>query len=74
MNLASLTDATWKRVVMAALTSAAIIFSLQTFASSSYIQTEKIRQETARGQHCLKWQVHEVNDQQIVECLRWETK
>ena len=72
MNVSSLTDATWKRVVLAAVVSVAIIFSLRSFASSSDIETQKVQLESARGQHCQKWQTKRVDDQPKVECVKWD--
>ena len=71
MNLASFTDAVWKRVALAVLVSLAIIFSLRTFASSSDIETQKVQLESARDQHCEKWQISRQNGDPQAECVRW---
>ena len=61
----------WKRLVAAAALSGAIIFAVSTFASSSYVQTQKVQQESARGQHCKKWDITTEGNETVVHCLRW---
>ncbi|MSU75909.1 hypothetical protein EXS54_00315 [Patescibacteria group bacterium] len=64
-------DATWKRVLAAAVLSGAIILAVSTFASSSYVQTQKVQIESARGQHCLSWKYQTVNKETHVSCNKW---
>ena len=74
MNLARFTDAIWKRILMALVVSVVIVLSLQAFASSSDIETQKVQLESARGQHCERWQTKQVDGERQAECLRWDTK
>lgn len=64
-------DATWKRVLAAALLSGVIILAVNTFAESSYVQTQKVQQESARGQHCEQWKYQTVDGQSEVSCAKW---
>ena len=64
-------DTTWKRILAAGLLSAAIILAVSTFAESSYVQTQKIQQESAAGQHCEQWKYRSVNGQTGVSCAKW---
>lgn len=64
-------DATWKRVLAAAILSGIIIFAVSTFASSSYVQTQKVQLESAQGQRCLDWAYDRVNGETVVSCERW---
>lgn len=72
MNSISLLDTSWKRLLAAAALSGAIIFSISTFAESTYIQSQKARIETDRGQHCQKWQYQKIgNGEKSVSCEKW---
>lgn len=64
-------DTTWKRVLAAGLLSGAIVLAVSTFAESSYVQTQKVQQESARGQHCEKWNYRAVNGDSQVTCVKW---
>lgn len=67
-------DTTWKRLLAAGALSGIIILSISTFAESTYVQSQKLQQESARGQHCKKWQLKKSGDQTNVICLKWATK
>lgn len=65
-------DATWKRVLAAALLSGIIILAVSTFAESSYVQTQKIQQESASGRHCSQWKYRTEQSQTEVSCVKWQ--
>ena len=67
-------DATWKRILAAALLSGLIILAVSTFAESSYVQTQKVQQESARGQHCQRWNYQTVNGNTQVTCTKWPNR
>lgn len=67
-------DKTWKRVLVAGLLSGVIILAVSTFAESSYVQTQKVQQESARGQHCLHWDYKTANGDSQVTCTRWPSR
>lgn len=73
-GLGTLLDATWKRVLAALVISGAIILSISTFAESTYVQSRKVQIESARGQHCQKWQVTTDNGTEQVACLKWAVR
>ncbi len=64
-------DTTWKRLLAAAVLSVGIILAVSTFAESSYVQTQKVQQESAQGQHCQKWDYRTVNGDSQVTCVKW---
>jgi hypothetical protein len=64
-------DSTWQRVGLAAVLSGAIVLSLNAFAASSYEQTQKIQQESARGQHCQKWSYEKRDKEVRPVCVKW---
>lgn len=70
-RIATYLDTTWKRVLAAAGLSAVIILAVTTFASSSYIQTQKVQLESARGDRCLKWAYARSEAGTTVSCERW---
>lgn len=72
MNPQTLLDATWKRLIAACVLSGVIILSISTFAESTYVQSQKLQLESARGQHCQKWEYKKVaNGEKTVSCLKW---
>lgn len=72
MNPLSLLDATWKRLLAAAVLSAGIIFSISTFAESTYIQSQKAQIQNDRGQRCQKWEYQKISGgEKTVRCLKW---
>lgn len=72
MNPLALLDTTWKRLLAAAVLSAGIIFSISTFAESTYIQSQKAQIETNQGQRCAKWEYKKIGDgQRSVSCQKW---
>lgn len=72
MSVSPLLDTTWKRVVAAALLSGAIIFSISTFAESTYITSQKVQIESAKGQHCQKWTYAKTpGGERMVSCVKW---
>ena len=70
----SILNTTWKRLLAALVISAVIILAINTFAASSYDQTQKIQQESARGQKCQRWSHQQVNGDSRVTCTKWPTK
>lgn len=64
-------DTTWKRILAAGLLSGLIIMAISVFAESSYVQTQKVQQESNRGQHCERWSYQTVNGEQFVTCAKW---
>jgi hypothetical protein len=72
MNFSRLLDATWKRLIAATLLSGAILFSISTFAESTYITSQKLQIESARQQHCQKWAYKKTpNGERSVSCAKW---
>lgn len=67
-------DSIPRRIIAASVVSGMIVASLNVFAESSYVQTQKIQQETARGEHCQKWQTTQNNGETQVKCLKWASK
>lgn len=67
-------DRTWKRLLAAGVLSGLIALSLSAFAESSYVQTERVRQESAAGKHCLKWGVLKDADNVEVICQKWQER
>lgn len=64
-------NTTWKRVVAALLLSAAIILAINTLAESTLVQTQKVQQESARGQHCQQW-TYGSGSGSTVTCVKWQ--
>lgn len=64
-------DTTWKRVLAAGLLSGLIVMAVSVFAESSYVQTQKIQQESARGQHCEQWSYQTLNGVTQIVCQKW---
>lgn len=69
--VATYLDTTWKRVLAAAALSAVIVLAVTTFASSSYVQTQKVQLESSQGDRCLKWQYSRQDDTTVVTCAKW---
>ncbi len=69
--MSQLLDATWKRLLLAVVVSLGIILGFRVFAESTYVQSQKLQLESARGDHCKKWQVTSQNGLESVQCLRW---
>lgn len=67
-------DAPWKRIMAAAVLSGLIILAVSAFAESSFVQTQKVQQESARGQHCEKWNYDTVDGETRVTCVKWPTR
>jgi hypothetical protein len=75
MNYSRFLDATWKRLLVASLLSGAIIFSISTFAESTYITSQKLQIESARQQHCKKWAYQKTpSGERQVSCAKWDSK
>ena len=64
-------DKPWKRLLAAAVLSAGIILAVQGFAETTYVQTQKLQIESARGDKCQKWQYREEGDETVVSCVKW---
>lgn len=72
--LSAVLNKTWKRFIAAVVLSGLIILAVQTFAESSYVQTQKIQQEGVRGQHCKKWSYQKQGNDTAVTCVSWPAK
>lgn len=66
-------DAPWKRLVAAAVLSGGIVLAVQGFAETTYVQTQKLQIESARGEQCQRWQYRKEAGETVVSCVRWPT-
>lgn len=70
-RITAILDTTWKRALAAVVLSGAIILAVSAFAQNSYVQTQKVQQESARGQHCQQWKYQKSGNDTVVSCVKW---
>lgn len=67
-------DAPWKRVIAATMLSAAIVLSISAFAESTYVSSQKLQIQSAKGQHCKKWTYDKGPEGRIPRCEKWQPR